>query len=61
MNKILAYKVFSSSDEFVEWQRNYNKTVTSIVPFITDISTNSIQNNCTYSSAVGCFVTYIEE
>lgn len=60
MKKIVNFKMFYNNEEFVEWQRNNNFVLYSIVPMFNNITAAETDGGATASWTVGCFATYGE-
>lgn len=58
--KIIGYKVFSSNNEFQAWQKEYEKQVIAVAPFVNNFNA-SIDRDVCGSVSVGGFVTYLED
>ena len=58
MDKKFSFKVFNSSSEFEDWQRNEDVQICSICPIVIGLGMKMSTMDADASSQIGAFVVY---
>ena len=58
---IINYKLFKTNEEFINWQKEKDRKINSIVPMISSVGGDTSEDSISLETNLMIFVTFLEE
>ncbi len=59
-SNIIRYKSFEKETDFIKWQKETPRSISSITPMVKDLQGSQCNNNLSVDASYTVFVIYIE-